>query len=607
VGQITSAAPTITWKIPDADANPGEQSGIVAARYSVYSLTRSYENTVYGNGISAAKLELTSGGDYTVSVQLIDGAGNYGDEATIHFTYDPYVPERPTLSPIPRIDTSTPPGAVEFSWDEDFKWPSWSAGACFHFLLFNNKQHDDSFGDGELVTLPADATSYTLSAEQVAALSDGPHYVHVRVVTCDGIAGHVADGTLAIDRTPPIVKSNPAGDGWLPPGSDVRLTASDPPNQYAGVASLSYAVDDGAWTTAPVASVTIPAGQGKHDFHFYATDLFGNSSAEKTISAGVDAIAPTAAFDAPVESDPTLLRARVSDGDSGVSEARIEYSPPGSDSWARLVGDIDGDSEKTVSARMPDDSSLPPGMYRLRVVARDNAGNTSITTNWVGGGEASVALPLRPRPTLTLALAAAPGKPTVSSLTVPFGSAVEARGFLRRPNGNPVAAATVAIAESVNGGPPARIALVTTAADGSYSARIPAGASRAITAQFLGDLMLAPMTETATFSVRGMVRLNKPRANVRRGQVFYLRGKVDPGPVALPRLGATVAIQHRSGKHWSGLTADTRTASDGSFVVPWNVKSKRRGLRMTFRAVVTIGTGWPYADGYSVMRTVVVR
>jgi hypothetical protein len=190
---------------------------------------------------------------------------------------------------------------------------------------------------------------------------------------------------------------------------------------------------------------------------------------------------------------------------------------------------------------------------------------------------------------------------------VPFGATVIARGTLRDLDGSPLAGAPVAISESISGGRRLPVKVASTDAAGAFSVLVPGGPSRVLTANFRGDALRGSATASATFNVRARITLKEPPKSVKSGKRFYLRGKVNPGLVSLPKSGARVQLQHRSGSRWSGLVAQKRTASDGTFEFSWSQKTGGRAVRMAFRASVETEAGWPYAQGYSKTRTVVIR
>jgi hypothetical protein len=73
--------------------------------------------------------------------------------------------------------------------------------------------------------------------------------------------------------------------------STVTVTATDAESE---VASVSYRLDSGAWTTVSGASTSFPVtAQGATVVSYYATDSVGNVAVTKTVTVRLDNVAPT--------------------------------------------------------------------------------------------------------------------------------------------------------------------------------------------------------------------------------------------------------------------------------------------------------------------------
>jgi hypothetical protein len=603
------------WEFDAFWENPGDGEGadsdVAGARFEIRKTNGDLVRSGTVTLVDAEALHTWVGfsGMYTLTVWLRDAVGNEGPGASTNFYYDWIPPIAPLIDPIPVVNANFVSTGFTITWADSTYWDITFTGICTYRTAINSLPEYIPTTWPGMTAIPFPTQSIVISPEKLAQLDDGALYVHVAGTSCAGVNGPTSHAKIVIDRQPPTIRSAPATGGWLAPNKPlvIRADDADPDNPYAGVAKIIYSVDGGPEQTVSGTRAEILLPQGGHTIVSTAEDFAGNRTAPLTTVAGVDEQAPTGAFDAVNPADPALVSARVSDSGAGVADAWLEYRQPGSPIWARLPGSSEGESPRVLTARFPDDDSLPSGEYQLQIVARDRAGNRGTTTTRVDGRTAVLTLPLRKRAALTLAVSRNAKSPDSNSLTVPFGSSVIARGSLHDADGTPIANVPVAISESVSGGQRKQIAVATTDGAGSYAAAIQPGPSRVLTADFRGDTYRGSATANATFNVRARITLRKLSKTVRSGQRFYLRGKVDPGLAALPKAGARVMIQHRSGRGWSGLVRTTRTASDGSFEISWRQRTGGRKLQMTFRAAVETESGWPYATGYSAVRRVVIR
>ena len=139
----------------------------------------------------------------------------------------------------------------------------------------------------------------------------------------------------------------------------------------------------GTWTTACTATTspyscsfdTTTVSDGLYDFRAYVQNDAGGSVTSSAVSnRRIDNTAPTAGI-----TDPgTPLRATVSvsasatDGGSGVANVKVQRSPAGTGTWT----DICTDSTSPYSCAW-DTTGVSDGLYDLRAVSTDNAGNTT--------------------------------------------------------------------------------------------------------------------------------------------------------------------------------------------------------------------------------------
>jgi Bacterial Ig domain len=139
----------------------------------------------------------------------------------------------------------------------------------------------------------------------------------------------------------------------------------------------------GTWTTACIDTTspyscsfdTTTVSDGLYDFRaFVQNDAGGSVTSSAVSNRRIDNTAPTAGI-----TDPgTPLRGTVSvsasgtDGGSGVANVKVQRSPAGTGTWT----DICTDSTSPYSCSW-DTTGVSDGLYDLRAVSTDNAGNTT--------------------------------------------------------------------------------------------------------------------------------------------------------------------------------------------------------------------------------------
>jgi hypothetical protein len=112
-------------------------------------------------------------------------------------------------------------------------------------------------------------------------------------------AGNRTDASvtgLKLDRTPPVTTASidPEGNdqGWNNQAVTVTLTGFD---ELSGVASTSYRIDGGAWTTVDEGlPAQVPfADDGVYLLEFLSRDAAGNTETKRSVEVKVDQTAPT--------------------------------------------------------------------------------------------------------------------------------------------------------------------------------------------------------------------------------------------------------------------------------------------------------------------------
>jgi hypothetical protein len=214
-----------------------------------------------------------------------------------------------------------------------------------------------TFGDGS--TGPVDVEWDAVGPASYAT----PGTFTVQGVVASGSADHPTATVRVTDAEDPSVSvdgGDPDGQNgwWTSDPVTVHVSASDD----TGVATLEAAVDDGAWSSADGAELSVDVvGDGSHLVTARATDTTGNSSATTSLALKIDATVPLsrATYDA-----ARNVEVRAADATSGVD--RVEVMA-GDGTWSTYTGPFAvGEDGATV---------------RYRAV--DRAGNVEVTNELV--------------------------------------------------------------------------------------------------------------------------------------------------------------------------------------------------------------------------------
>ena len=153
----------------------------------------------------------------------------------------------------------------------------------------------------------------------------------------------------------------------------------------SGVASVSFQISPagaGSWTelaldtAAPYSTSldTTTVADGFYDFRTVATDWAGNVRTSTPVAnRRVDNTAPSVTLTdpGPLLNGSLRLTATASDSGSGIASVRFEYAPAGTEAWT-LIGSDGSAPYRTTFVT----TALADGLYDLRALATDRAGNT---------------------------------------------------------------------------------------------------------------------------------------------------------------------------------------------------------------------------------------
>jgi hypothetical protein len=221
-----------------------------------------------------------------------------------------------------------------------------------------------------------DICAATSCSWNTTGVADGLYDLRVIATDAAGNAGTATLTSRRVDNTAPTVT-------MTDPGAALRGTValqSSAADAGSGIASVRYEYRtsaSGAWTAACTAAATpfscswsTPA-DGSYDLRAIATDNAGLTTTSATLSARkVDNTLPTVSFTDPGSplSGTVALSGSATDAGTGVSSVKLQYAPSGTSTWTDVCA---------VAACGWNTTALTDGVYDLRLIATDGAGNQS--------------------------------------------------------------------------------------------------------------------------------------------------------------------------------------------------------------------------------------
>lgn len=439
-------------------------------------------------------------------------------------------------------------------------------------------------------------TGSSFVVNEPGQLADGRHSLTVTARDAGGGAASTSQ-EFGVDNNAPVAPIGLGvadGDAWRA-ANDFTLTWANP-DQGAGapIAGTSYRIGSGSESvssaTGSLEHLRVP-GDGEWNVSVWLRDDAGNTDPAHAATATLrlDSTPPGVEFSQRSADDPATVRAAVSDASSGVTAGQIEIRRVDTTEWRALETRLDSGE---LAATVPDDR-LERGTYELRATARDAAGNTATAIR-------QVELPLRADTTLTAKLMR-------TRDVAPYGERVVLRGVLRSGTG-PLPRTRLGIYTRARGRHSWHaLREVVTDGDGRYAVRLSRGPSRTVAVRFAGTRMLRPSTGRARVRVRGRASLALRPRRLRRGGTITFRGRVRHRGARIPAAGKLIQIQYLDGRRWRPAVKLGHTGSRGRFAIRYRFRRISRPTRIYFRILVPAEGGWPYATGWSPVRTAYVR
>ena len=261
--------------------------------------------------------------------------------------------------------------------------------------------------------------------------------VRLLAVTAVDNAGRQAYETVpvTIDRTAPTTAlTAPVAAANLRGTAPVAGSATDPAPGGVQLVEFQLTTNGGAFTdpsfdsdaSSPYAGSLDTTGHadGLYDIRTFTSDVSGNSTASSPVTIRIDNTLPTGSVTAPtaaanLRGNSVALASNSADSGSGVATVQFQRSPAGAATW-------------TSQGATFDTTAVSDGLYDLRVVTTDNAGNaftSGVTTVRVDN--------TLPTGSVTAPAAAADvrGSITLASNSADAGSGVATVQFQRSPIG----------------------------------------------------------------------------------------------------------------------------------------------------------------------------
>lgn len=335
----------------------------------------------------------------------------------------------------------------------------------------------------------------------------------------------------------------------------------------------------------------------------FKSRLFLNESVAPTLTVTGGTLIGTSA-----KTGQGSLTFDANDMDSGVSSVTVELGSTvvGAIQYPCAFNDWSVCQRDRTSQLLVDTTRVPDGNHELRIAVRDAANNTltrSLGTIAVANGR--VGSPNGANPFRLAKITARFARTRARSRRLRYGSRPTISGTLVNEHGQPISGAAITVLQRRRqaGADPSQIATITTAPDGRFSYKLPAGPSRTIAfaySTFTGDPK-PTATSTLRTIVRAIVSARIAPRSPRAGQQITLTGRLR----LLPRAGIEIKIQPREGRRWYTF-GTVKTTRSGRFRWRYRFKPSKAGQTFAFRARVDSPI-YPFASGNSKLILVHVR
>ncbi|MBI4897458.1 MAG: hypothetical protein HY827_03725 [Actinobacteria bacterium] len=554
-----------------------------------------------------------------------DKAGNPSSKIKIAVGRDVDAPPSPQLDAVPWLNRS----ALQFGRYLTGTQPTGAdieSGICGYSTSFD--------ATPDAVPPPTANSRGLLAAVRLPAdLPVGDSFAHLRAISCSGVASSVASVGVRVDDRPPFVRISESGRaGWMNRPTGVSISAAD---DRSGVNELHWRLGSESTVSSAGESAVVTFGEGRHRLRYWATDRAGNESDPETRDFYVDLTPPDGRFASIDFARPGHVVAAVTDSMSGIDTAQIQYRRIDieGDDWHGLPTSATAnparESSLWLAADMPD-SRLANGIYALRVLSSDRAGNSVAFDTNAEHEPMRMTLPLRERWSVTAGTSdvvpavcarkrrdrrsqcvrARGGADAKTVRLVNFSNAVMLTGDLRGAAGEPRPGVPLKVFATVKGFPAEPLADVITDSDGRYELKLPRGPSRRLTVVYEGDDRTMAARANADLRVRSAATLSASTTAPSVGKRVFFTGRLAGGDRWLSDVGKLIELQFKNGDVWQpGIgSVWTLPGQNGRFSASYKFRAvRRRNARIKIRALIRHEAAWPFEDGVSNTLIVAIR
>jgi hypothetical protein len=637
----------LSWTNPGSQLAPIAKANIVVcnAANTCTTTTQSASDINQASGVTVPAV-----GDYTATVYLQDAAGNTAvanKSSAVHLRYDNMVPGQPALNIrngwLNAADAKAYPQRINYPTNA----PKLPSGVKGYSVTSDGTDPDPTVDvavtDGEAAQWPATAT--------VADLPEGTITVKAKAISGSGVVGSTFDAaTLRVDKTAPVVSVDGAPDPgqWITNavrfgmnGADSLsgMTAAQEGHAITEGGYISYRIDDEkATNVAGPSAQALVNSDGVHAVYYRAYDVAGNPSPEESVKVRIDVTAPTGSFEPRDANDPQKFVADVSDAASGVADGTIQIRPEGGD-WQSIPTSYDRAGHLIAKV---DDSKIPQGIYAMRALVRDTAGNQGVVDTRADGSQMQVPFPLRGATVLEASskVVAVTSCRTVKITRLRKGKKVTKRlkvckarklpakkkgakrvvvkptvkktnylyVHLKDAAGNAIKDAAVTIDEQPRTGGDFTVkARLGTDSNGNAQYVIPkAGPSRTIRASFVGNDQLQPSSNAVKVFVASSTTLKASKKRLRAPGRVMFSGKLPGGHI--PTAGKLVNLQVFFRHKWRTFATPRASTKTGAWRYTYKFTARySKPLTYKFRALVPVEQAYPFEAGRSRVVKVLVR
>jgi hypothetical protein len=422
-----------------------------------------------------------------------------------------------------------------------------------------------------------------------AQFSDGPHQLSVFGADAAGLnTGSNYATTIYIDNSNPTISLSGPVDAPSTAGTQyVTAMAGGSPS---GIGDIVCSVDGGAAQTYPGASAQVPvSGIGAHSISCYSEDTAVDPS-------GVPGQSAPASWSLRI-GEPTVVGIAF-DKLVGLRchRARVRVTIPGRWITVRRHG-------KRVKIKTPAHTKLERVM---RCHPRTVRQRTVVFVHERRHGHVVEVKRIK-----IVRVVVPPHVIAETSRVVGFGRGTTVNGYLGTASGIAIAGHAVSVLTAPDNGSNqfTQAAVVTTAANGTLKARLPAGPSRIVEAVYGGD----PTTEGASSGrvhvvVPAKVKLlSVSPSRVAWGGTVRITGQLLGG--YLPAGGALVRLRIGQGPSYQTYGVQEHVTGNGRFTTTYTFGAGYAGILKSFWfqiATLPMGGDYPYSPAASGRRSVVV-